>query len=87
MREEVSDRLPLPRIYVAYRMPIFGSDAFDDLSVAGDILGIGRASRLYSRLVRERQLAQDVERLPVPDRGWRLDVHDVGHRQAGGRRR
>ena len=66
LREEVADRVPLPRIYVAYRMPIFGSDAFDDLSVASDILGVGRASRLYSRLVRERQLAQDVSVFPFP---------------------
>jgi zinc protease len=66
LREDVADRVPLPRIYVAYRMPIFGSDAFDDLSVASDILGVGRASRLYSRLVRERQLAQDVSVFPFP---------------------
>ena len=66
LREEVADRVPLPRVYVAYRMPIFGSDAFDDLSVAGDILGVGRASRLYSRLVRERQLAQDVSVFAFP---------------------
>jgi predicted Zn-dependent peptidase len=65
-REVVPDRVPLPRVYLAYRMPIFGTDAFDDLSVAADILGIGRASRLYRVLVRERQLAQDVSVFPFP---------------------
>jgi predicted Zn-dependent peptidase len=53
-------------VYLAYRMPVFGTDAFDDLSVAGDLLGVGRASRLYSRLVRERKLAQDVSVFPFP---------------------
>jgi len=65
-REVVPDRVPLPRVYLAYRMPIFGTDAFDDLAVAADILGVGRASRLYRILVRERQLAQDVSVFPFP---------------------
>jgi len=47
-------------------MPVFGTDAFDDLSVAADVLGVGRASRLYAVLVRERQLAQDVTVFPFP---------------------
>ncbi len=87
LREEVADRVPLPRIYVAYRMPIFGSDAFDDLSVAGDVLGVGRASRLYSRLVRERKLAQDISVFAFPIVGGASMFTHVGHRQAGGRRR
>jgi zinc protease len=65
-RETVPDRVPLPRVYLAYRMPVFGTDAFDDLSVASDLLGVGRASRLYSVLVRERQLAQDVAVFAFP---------------------
>jgi predicted Zn-dependent peptidase len=65
-RETVPDRVPLPRVYLAYRMPVFGTDAFDDLSVAADVLGVGRASRLYGVLVRERQLAQDVSVFPFP---------------------
>jgi zinc protease len=65
-REVVPDRVPLPRVYLAYRMPVFGTDAFEDLSVAADLLGVGRASRLYRVLVRERQLAQDVSVFPFP---------------------
>ncbi|MDP9467185.1 MAG: insulinase family protein [Chloroflexota bacterium] len=60
VREIVPDRVPLPRIYAAYRMPTFGTDGFDALEVAVDLLGAGRASRLYRSLVREQQLAQDV---------------------------
>ena len=66
LREVVPDRVPLPRVYLAYRMPVFGTDGFDALSVAADVLGAGRASRLYRILVRERQLAQDVTVFPFP---------------------
>ena len=60
VRVTVPDRVPLPRIYLAHRAPVFGTDAFDALEVAADILGLGRASRLYRSLVREQRLAQDV---------------------------
>jgi predicted Zn-dependent peptidase len=66
LREVVADRVPLPRVYLAYRMPVFGTAAFEDLTVAADVLGTGRASRLYRSLVRERQLAQDVTVFPFP---------------------
>jgi zinc protease len=66
VREQVPDRVPLPRIYAAYRMPIFGSDGFDALQVAIDLLGSGRASRLYRSLVREQQVAQDVTTFAFP---------------------
>jgi zinc protease len=66
VREEVPDRVPLPRIYAAYRMPTFGSVGFDALEVAIDLLGQGRASRLYRSLVREQQVAQDVTTFAFP---------------------
>ena len=65
-REIVRDRVPLPRVYLAYRMPVFGTSEFDALEVAADLLGTGRASRMYGSLVRERQLAQDVEVFAFP---------------------
>jgi predicted Zn-dependent peptidase len=65
-RLEVPDQVPLPRIYAAYRMPTFGSDGFDALQVAIDLLGSGRASRLYRALVREQQVAQDVTAFAFP---------------------
>ena len=66
VREIVPDRVPLPRVYAAYRMPPFGTDEFEALEVAADLLGSGRASRLYRTLVREQQLAQDVTVFPFP---------------------
>jgi predicted Zn-dependent peptidase len=66
LRESVTDMCSLPRIYQAHRMPVFGTDAFEALLVAADLLGVGRASRLYRVLVRERRLAQDVTVFPFP---------------------
>jgi zinc protease len=68
-RLEVADRVPLPRIYAAWRMPPFGTDGFNALDVAVDLLGTGRASRLYRALVREQQLAQDVAAFALPFTG------------------
>ncbi|MGH2428292.1 MAG: M16 family metallopeptidase [Candidatus Limnocylindria bacterium] len=65
-RQIVPDRVPLPRIYAAWRMPTFGTGAFDALEVAGDVLGTGRGSRLYGSLVREQRLAQDVSVFAFP---------------------
>ena len=65
-RLEVPDQVQLPRIYAAYRMPTFGSPGFDALEVAIDLLGSGRAARLYRSLVREQQVAQDVTTFAFP---------------------
>ena len=69
MRDIVLDRVALPRLYAACRTPAFGSAAFDALQVAIDLLGVGRASRLYRALVREQQLAQDVTSFAFPEVG------------------
>jgi len=66
VREVIPAAVPLPRIYLAHRIPPFGTDEFDALDVAADILGSGRASRLYARLVREKRLAQDVSVFVFP---------------------
>ena len=66
VREIVPDRVPFPRVYACYRMPPFGTDGFDALEVVVDLLGTGRASRLYRALVREQQVAQDVSLFAFP---------------------
>ena len=66
VRDTVPDQVPLPRIYLSHRVPPFGTDAFDALDVAADILGAGRASRLYASLVREQRLAQDASVFVFP---------------------
>jgi zinc protease len=66
VRETKADQVPLPRIYLAHRVPPFGTDAFDALDLAADVLGSGRASRLYAALVREQRIAQDVSVFVFP---------------------
>ena len=58
-REVVSDAVMLPRLYLAFRSPVFGSDAYYAASVCGAILGMRRGSRLHRALVRERQIAAE----------------------------
>ncbi len=59
-RETVYDRVPLPRVHVGFRAPVFGDPRLDALDVAAQILAGGKGSRLNRRLVREERIAQDV---------------------------
>jgi len=59
LRQVVEDDVSLPRIYVAFRSPVFGSEGYYTASVTGAILGMKQGSRLYRSLVRERQIAAD----------------------------
>jgi zinc protease len=59
-REVVHDRVPLPRIYIGFRAPVYGDHRLDALDVAGQILAGGKGSRLHRRLVRDERIAQDV---------------------------
>ena len=56
----IEDDVSLPRLYMAFRSPVFGSEGYYPASVAGAIIGMRRGSRLYRSLVRERQIAADV---------------------------
>jgi len=60
-RTVVQDNVQLPRVYVAWlTSPIFTpGDAEAD--IASNVLGGGKSSRLYKKLVYEKQLALDVE--------------------------
>jgi zinc protease len=69
IRHEAVGQVSLPRVYVGYRIPTFGSEPFEAVSVTSDLLATGRASRLYRTLVRERQLAQDVGAYAFPFTG------------------
>jgi predicted Zn-dependent peptidase len=58
IRRTVPDRVPVPRVFVAYRCPPFGTPDFDALELAAIVLGGGRGSRLYKSLVLDRGLLQ-----------------------------
>jgi predicted Zn-dependent peptidase len=58
-RETVPDDVALPRLFLALRSPVFGSEEYYAASTLGAVLGMGKASRLQQRLVREREIASD----------------------------
>ena len=59
-RETVYDKVPLPRVYVGFRAPVFGDPRLDALDIASQVLAGGKGSRLHRRLVRDERIAQDV---------------------------
>jgi predicted Zn-dependent peptidase len=65
-RETIEDRVPLPRVYVGFRAPVFGDPRLDALDLAAQLLAGGKGSRLHRRLVRELRLAQDVAVFTLP---------------------
>ncbi len=56
----VEDRVELPRLYMSWITPAFFKDGDADGDITGGVLGQGRSSRLYKKLVYERQIAQTV---------------------------
>jgi len=65
-RETVEDRVPLTRIYAAYRAPAIGDERLYALEIAAQVLAGGKGSRLHRRLVREGRIAQDVAIFLLP---------------------
>jgi len=66
VREHVLADVPLPRVVMAFRIPPYSSDDFAVADVSRALLGMGRASRLYRRLVRERRVAKGVVTFAFP---------------------
>ena len=59
-RSMLQDRVPLARIYKTWNIPGSTTRDFTMLDVASDILGSGKNSRLYKRLVYKDQIATAV---------------------------
>ena len=77
-REVVEDDVVLPRLFVATRAPVFGSDEYWASSLCGAILGMRNGSRLHRALVRERQVASSAQAFTFDlTRGSDLLVVDV----------
>src|SRR5919197_3780833 len=64
-RGVVYDRIPLPRVYLGFRAPVFGDRRLDALDLASQMLAGGKGSRLHRRLVRDERIAQDVALLAL----------------------
>jgi zinc protease len=56
----LEDRVELPRLYLAWHSPAMFAEDDAELDLAADLLSHGKTSRLYQRLVYERQIATDV---------------------------
>jgi predicted Zn-dependent peptidase len=61
VREVVPDDVVLPRLFLAFRSPVFGSDEYYAASVCGAILGLKKGCRLHRHLVRDRQIAAEAQ--------------------------
>ena len=59
-RRVVSARVELPRVYMAWLSPPIFEPGDADADIAASVLGARRSSRLYTKLVYEDQIAQDV---------------------------
>ena len=59
-RRVVSARVELPRVYMAWLSPPIFEPGDADADIAASVLGSGRSSRLYRKLVYEKQIAQNV---------------------------
>lgn len=57
--EVVEDDVMFPRLFLAFRAPVFGSDEHYAASVCAAVLGMRRGSRLHRALVRDREIASD----------------------------
>jgi len=59
-RQILEDRVSQPRIYMAWTAPAWGTEDASHLAMAAAILGQGKNSRLYKRLVYDERIATDV---------------------------
>lgn len=66
LRDTVSAAVPLPRIYMAFRVPPFTDDEFYAGDLVASCLGSGRSSRLYDRLVRGSKVAKSASAHLLP---------------------
>ena len=56
-RQSMQDRVPQARIYKVWNIPGYGTADAADLGIAAHVLGIGKTSRLYKRLVYRDRIA------------------------------
>jgi zinc protease len=56
----VSDRVELPRVYMAWHTPAIYQPGDAELDLAAHVLAGGKSSRLYKALVYDKQIAQSV---------------------------
>lgn len=58
-RAVIEDRVQLPRIYMAYHIPAYGTKESYTTEIMSDIFSEGKSARLYQSLIYKKQIAQD----------------------------
>jgi predicted Zn-dependent peptidase len=66
VRETVHSVVAVPRVYVAYRIPPYGSQDYYVADIVTELLAGGKSARLYRALVRERRVARAVAAFVLP---------------------
>ncbi|MCD6333060.1 MAG: insulinase family protein [Bacteroidales bacterium] len=66
IRDTVYDRIQLPAIVQAYRVPAMGTDDYYAVSLLNTLLSGGESSRFTKALVDEQQLALQAVSVPMP---------------------
>lgn len=56
----LQDRVPQARVYKVWNVATMKDESVDHLSLASDVLSVGKSSRLYRRMVYDDQIATDV---------------------------
>ena len=60
-RQIMQDRVPQARIYKVWNIPQWGTEELTYLDLVSDILGSGKTSRMYKRLVYDEQICTSVQ--------------------------
>lgn len=60
-RRELASKVPVPAVYLAFRTPARLHPDFYPVDLLSDVLAQGQSSRLYQRLLKERQLFSQID--------------------------
>jgi zinc protease len=60
-RQIMQDRVPQARIYKVWNIPQWGTEELTFLDLVSDVLGSGKTSRMYKRLVYDEQICTSVQ--------------------------
>jgi predicted Zn-dependent peptidase len=67
VRDTVYDNIQLPAVIQAYHIPAIGTPDFYAVDMLSNLLTDGKSSRLYKKLVDEKQLALQMMAFPMPN--------------------
>lgn len=83
VKDTIYDNIRLPAVFIAFKIPKDGEKDFYALELLSNILGSGKSSRLYQKLVYEKRIAQNVNvyTIGMEDAGvFKIDAYcSIGH--------